>query len=314
MKVWHCLGSISYSEKQLVVALGNFDGVHRGHQDLLSKMVNFSRQQGKVPAVFLFHPHPQNFLNPVNGPKMLLDLDKKLELLAALGIEAAFVIPFERSMAALDAEEFVQVILVKRLRVAGVFVGFNYRFGHQAMGTPEMLEGLGQQYNFSVNVIPPVFIAETLVSSTTIRTALDSGDVDQARQLLGYWPIIRGMVVSGDRRGRLLGFPTANVSAAEDLIVPSAGVYAGSARVGDSRYTTVVNIGSRPTFVDSQKRVIEAHLLRFEGTVYGETIEIEIYKRLRSEQRFSSAEVLVTQIRKDIQEAVAISGQIGVPC
>ncbi|MGD0152220.1 MAG: bifunctional riboflavin kinase/FAD synthetase [Thermacetogeniaceae bacterium] len=314
MRVWHCLEPLPYDDKQLVLALGNFDGMHRGHQDLLRKMVSFARQEGKVPAVFLFHPHPQNFLHPDNGPKLLLDLDKKLELLAGLGIEAVFVIPFDSQMAALDAGDFVSTILVKKLRAASVFVGFNYRFGRRALGTPEQLVSLGKQHGFSVTVIPPVFIAGTLVSSTSIRAALDTGDIDQARQLLGYWPTIRGIVVQGDRRGRQIGFPTANVATAGPLLVPCAAVYAGSARIAGSCYTTVLNIGFRPTFVDSQERVIEAHLLNFQGSAYGEDIEIEIYRRLRWEQRFDSAEALVLQINKDIEEAVAVSAWAGVRC
>ncbi len=314
MKVWHCLQPLPYDDDQLVLALGNFDGVHRGHQDLLRQMVSYARQEGKVPAVFLFHPHPQNFLNPDHGPKLLLDLDKKLELLAGVGIEAAFVIPFDTQMAALEAGDFARTVLVEKLRVAAVYVGFNYRFGRRALGTPEQLVSLGKQHGFSVTVIPPVFINETLVSSTSIRTALDAGDIDQAQQLLGYWPIIRGTVVQGDRRGRKIGFPTANVATAGPLLVPCVAVYAGSAKIAGNCYTAVLNIGFRPTFVDSQERVIEAHLLNFQGSAYGEAIEIEIYRRLRWEQRFDSAEALVFQINKDIEAAVTVSAWAGVLC
>jgi riboflavin kinase/FMN adenylyltransferase len=312
MEVWHNLDSVPYPEKQLVLGLGNFDGLHRGHRRLLDKMVRYSRQEGKIPGVFLFYPHPQQFLNPASSPKMLLELEKKLELLDRLGIEAAFVIAFDGSMASLDAEEFVKTILVDKLKVAGVFVGFNYRFGHQASGTPEQLRSYGERYGFEVAVIPPVFVAGVLVSSTVVRTALESGDVERAQQLLGYWPVIMGVVAPGDSRGRLLGFPTANVATARDVIIPLAGVYAGSARIAGRRHTTVVNIGYRPTFVDSREIVIEAHLLQFMGFVYGESIEIELFKRLRGERRFESAEALVLQIEKDIQDAVAISSQAGV--
>jgi riboflavin kinase/FMN adenylyltransferase len=306
MEVWYSLDSVPYPEKQLVLALGNFDGLHRGHRSLLDKMVRYARQEEKTPGVFLFRPHPQHFLNPAGSPKMLLDLEKKLELLAGLGIEAAFVIAFDGCMASLDAGEFVKTILVDKLDVAGVFVGFNYRFGHQASGTPEQLRSYGERYGFAVSVIPPVFVAGELVSSTAVRTALESGDVARAQQLLGYWPVIRGVVAPGDSRGRLLGFPTANVATAGEVIIPHAGVYAGSALIAGGRYTTVVNIGSRPTFVDDRQIVIEAHLLQFNGSVYGESIEIELFARLRGERRFESAEALVVQIEKDIEETVII--------
>lgn len=306
MEICRSLESVPYLEKQLVLALGNFDGLHRGHKDLLVKTVRYSRQEGKTPGVFLFHPHPQYILNPAGSPKMLLDQEKKLAILAEMGIEAAFVIPFDGNMAVLSAAEFVKTILVEKLKVAGVFVGFNYRFGHRALGTPEQLRSCGERYGFSVDVIPPFYVAGSLVSSTAVRTALEAGDVDRAQQLLGYWPVIRGVVTPGDSRGRLLGFPTANVAIAQEMIIPYAGVYAGSARLGGCSYATVVNIGSRPTFVDSQEIVIEAHLLQFSGSAYGESIEIELFKRLRGERRFESADALVLQIGKDIQEAVGI--------
>jgi riboflavin kinase/FMN adenylyltransferase len=306
MEIWHSLESVPGPEKPLVLALGNFDGLHRGHRSLLDQMIRYSRQEGKTPGVFLFHPHPQHYLDPAGSPKMLLDLDKKLELLARLGIEAAFVIAFDGGMASLTAGEFVKTILVDKLKVAGVFVGFNYRFGHQALGTPEQLRSYGERYGFTVSVIPPVFVAGALVSSTAVRTALESGDVARAQQLLGYWPVIRGVVAPGDSRGRLLGFPTANVATAQEVLIPLPGVYAGSARIAGGRYATVVNIGSRPTFVDSRQIVIEAHLLQFKGSVYGESIEIDLFARLRGERRFESAEALVLQIEKDIQESVVI--------
>jgi riboflavin kinase/FMN adenylyltransferase len=313
MDVWHGLDHVPYPEKQLVLALGNFDGLHRGHQDLLARMVRFSRQEGKTPGVFLFHPHPQHYLNPDNSPKMLLGIEKKLDLMAAQGVETVFVVAFDNSMASLDAESFVKTILLEKLGVAGVFAGFNYRFGKKAMGTPEMLKAYGGRYGFSVTVIPPVSVAGVLVSSTAIRDALESGDIETAGQMLGYWPIIAGVVAPGDRRGRRIGFPTANIDTDEELIIPGAGVYAGLARLAGGDHTAVVNVGSRPTFVTSSKLVIEAHLLQFTGSAYGEMIEIEIMKRLRGEQRFECAEALARQIERDIRAAVAIVDRKGVP-
>jgi riboflavin kinase/FMN adenylyltransferase len=306
MKMFNSLENLPYADHQLALALGNFDGVHVGHQQLLNEMVEYAREQQKVPAVFLFHPHPQHVLRPEQSLKMLLDIGKKVEMLAALGIEAAFIIPFDHTMAALSAEEFARSVLVARLRVAAVFVGFNYRFGRQAAGTPELLEQFGEKHGFAVMVMPPVYVDETLVSSTTIRASLETGDIARARQLLGYWPLIRGVVVPGDRRGRQLGFPTANIATAADLIVPGSGVYAGSAKVDGRRYVAVVNIGFRPTFGEGSDQVIEAHLVDYRNSAYGWPIEIEIYKKLRPERRFKSAAALARQIRIDIREAVAI--------
>jgi riboflavin kinase/FMN adenylyltransferase len=313
LKVWHSLDSVDYSEQQLVLALGNFDGLHRGHQELLKKLVWFARQEGKTAGVLLFNPHPQQFLNPAGSPKLLQDLDQKLEILASLGIEAAFVIPFDNGIASLSPEEFVKTILVQKLKVAGVFAGFNYRFGRQAAGTPERLKSYGEHYGFKVTVIPPVYVDGTLVSSTAVRAALDAGAIDRSHCLLDRWPVIKGVVAPGDKRGRLIGFPTANVATGGEVMIPCAGVYAGSARVVGHTFTTVVNIGFRPTFVNSSDLVIEAYLVQFKGSIYGEGIEIELFKRLRGERRFESPEALVLQIEQDIRDAVSVE-RLEVKC
>ncbi len=314
MKVIEKLDPVPFPDKKLVVALGNFDGVHLGHQHLLREMVKFSCKTKAVPAVLLLHPHPLKILDPKKAPKMLLDFNKKIELLELLGIKAAFIIPFNEDLALLSPEQFIEEILINKLRVFGVYVGFNYRFGRAAQGTPELLVRYGRKFNFFVAVIPPTTVEGTLVSSTIIRAALEAGNITWARQLLGYWPVIKGTVVQGNQRGRSLGFPTANIALPPDLIVPGSGVYAGRAYLEGKYYPAIVNIGYRPTFDDTSRKTIEAHLLNYRGLAYGKEIEVELYQRLRDEQKFNNTQELVQQIKEDIQNAIAIFEKQGNPC
>ncbi|MDH7576711.1 MAG: bifunctional riboflavin kinase/FAD synthetase [Bacillota bacterium] len=314
MRVIKKLDSIPFPDKKLVVALGNFDGVHLGHQHLLSEMVKFSRQTKTIPAVFLFHPHPQKILDPARAPKMLIDLNKKIELLELLGIKVVFIIPFNHDFAILSPEQFIKEILIKKLKVLRIYVGFNYRFGRAGQGTPEMLSHYGKKFNFSVTVIPPITVEGTLVSSTTIRAALEAGDITQAEQLLGYWPLLKGVIVQGNQRGRSLGFPTANIDLPPDLIIPGDGVYAGQAYLEGKHYPAVLNIGYCPTFDELNVKTIEAHLINYRGFAYGKAIEVELYQRLRAEQKFNKVQDLVQQIKKDIQETAIICKKHGSSC
>ncbi len=306
MEVIERLDSVPFPDKKLVVALGNFDGVHLGHQHLIREMVKFSQQTSTIPAVLLFHPHPQKILNSKKAPKMILDLKKKIDLLELLGIKVAFIIPFNLDLAFLGPEQFIEGILINKLRALGIYVGFNYRFGRNAAGTTELLVRYGKKYNFFVAVIPPVKVQGAPVSSTAIRTALERGDISQAKQLLGYWPLIRGIVVQGEQRGRSLGFPTSNIDLPSDLILPGSGVYAGKACLEKKQFPAVLNIGCRPTFAGTGEQLIEAHLLGYRGFAYGKEIEVILYERLRDEQKFNNIHDLVQQIKKDIQQAAVI--------
>ncbi|MGB9792093.1 MAG: bifunctional riboflavin kinase/FAD synthetase [Thermacetogeniaceae bacterium] len=305
MKIYNDL-DFPVVENRLAVAFGNFDGVHMGHRRLLEEMVNYSLQAKAVPSVFLFYPHPQRVLDPDNAPKMLLDLEKKTEILESSNIKIAFIIPFTPEIASLTPEEFVKEVIVRRLKAEAVFVGFNFRFGHRASGTPEFLQELGTKYGFKVSVLPPVIINGELVSSTRIRELLTTGDIRKAKDLLGYWPLIRGKIIKGDQRGRTLGFPTANIETPKDILIPCSGVYAGKGIVDNKHYPAVVNIGKRPTFYDNSEKTIEAHLIGYKEFVYGKKIEIKLYERLREERKFSRAQDLINQIQKDIKNALQI--------
>ncbi|AFV11357.1 riboflavin biosynthesis protein RibF [Thermacetogenium phaeum DSM 12270] len=300
----------TFSDQKLILALGNFDGVHRGHKLLLEEMCRFASRLEAVPAALLFYPHPQQVLNPEKAPGLIIDNEKKLELMEALGIEAVIMLPFDRQMAALSPQQFIEEILLAKLKVTGVFVGFNYRFGCGATGTPELLLDYGKRLNFYVRVMPPVILNGTPVSSTSVRSALLEGDISEAKSLLGYWPVIRGRVVPGDGRGKKLGYPTANIQVPEQMLVPRSGVYACQALLEGDFYPAVLNIGKHPTFGCSRNPLIEVHLLNFRGNIYGAKMEIRLFQRLRSEKKFASKQDLINQIRKDVESAVRILEKI----
>ncbi len=294
------------SGEGLVLALGNFDGVHLGHQHLLREMVTFAKEQGAVPGVLLFDPHPRKVLFPERPFEMLLDLEKKLELISRLGVEVAYLVPFDLETSRLEPEQFVREVLVERLCILGVFVGFNYRFGRGAAGTPEDLRAYGERYGFAVRVTPPVTVRGLLVSSTAVRSALREGDIARARLLLGYWPVLAGRVSPGDRRGASLGFPTANLALPEDLVIPRVGVYAGRALLEGESFPAVLNIGTRPTFGEGLTKRCEVHMIGYRGAAYGKRLEVELYRRLRDERKFRDGEELARQIARDVEEALEV--------
>lgn len=307
MKVLKNIDINPFSNKQLIIALGNFDGIHLGHQRLLMEMCQYARKLQAIPAVFLCHPHPLKVLDPSRAPKLLIDNEKKIELLKEIGIKAVFMVPFNLETASISPQKFVTDVLLKKLKVSGIFVGFNYRFGKGAKGTPELLRDYGEKHNFFVKVIPPVIVGKLPVSSTLVRAALTKGDILEAKKLLGYWPVIRGRVVRGDGRGKTLGFPTANIKLPKDILIPRTGVYAGLTSIKGNFYPAVLNIGKHPTFGCSKEKLIEAHLLGFNGNLYGKRMEISLLQWLRDERKFSTAQDLAEQIRHDIVETTALS-------
>lgn len=310
MKVYESWHGLKNLYPLLVVGLGNFDGVHLGHRELIGRMVARAREMGAVPAVFTFHPHPLSVLDPANAPPLLLSQRAKERLIAGLGVEVLLRIPFTREFARLGPEDFVRDVLWAGLGVEAVFVGYNYTFGHQGRGTPGLLQECGRLYGFEVHVLPPVEVGGQVVSSTLIRQMLAWGEVDRAARLMGYCPFVEGRVVAGDRRGGALGFPTANLEPEDGLLVPANGVYAVEVEVGRDRFLGVANIGTRPTFYgQNARRQVEVHLLDFHGNLYGCWMVVHFKRRLREERRFASVADLVAQIRRDISMARLECGQ-----
>lgn len=272
------------------VAIGTFDGVHLGHREVI---------RGS-DTVLTFDPHPLAVIHPEATPKLISTFPVKRDLIAGLGVEELVVIPFDKGFASQTAEQFVQDVLIDRLGAEQVSVGENFRFGQRAKGTPEFL----QEYReFETRVAPLVEAAGETISSSHIRALVAAGEVGPAAEFLGGPFLFEGEVVPGDRRGRELGMPTANLVPDERYVVPGHGVYAAWAH----GYPAAVNVGIRPMFETGRGLLVEAHLIGFEGDIYGETLRIAFVERLRGEKRFESVDDLVAQMNRDVDEAKKIA-------
>jgi len=266
------------------VAVGEFDGVHVGHREVIAGS----------DTVLTFEPHPAVVVKPGRAPKLLTSLDEKAELIAGLGVEELVVVPFDAGFAQQEAAEFIDAVLVNKLSATYVSVGENFRFGHGAKGDVALLQA---DSRFDTRVVALVQVDGAIVSSTRIRAMIAEGDVEGAARLLGAPFRLRGEVVLGDRRGRELGFPTANMAPDPEFAWPAHGVYA--CRVGAR--LAAVNVGVRPTFGTDLVPLVEAFILDFEGDLYGEQLTVEFIARLRGEERFESVEDLVEQMRRDVE-------------
>ncbi|HEY9723643.1 MAG TPA: bifunctional riboflavin kinase/FAD synthetase [Oscillatoriaceae cyanobacterium] len=293
-----------------VIAIGQFDGLHQGHQRVIACAQRLADALGVSASVFTFIEHPRTILRPDRPVPQLTPWPEKLARLEKIGLDSCVAAHFTPDLAALAPEAFVTRILVGQLHARGVVTGFNFHFGHKAAGNPEVLKALGDQHGFPVHVVQPIEGEGAVVSSSRIRELLATGQLAEANALLGYDYTLSGKVVHGDQRGRQIGFPTANLEVAPDKLLPAFGVYACWVRIGDRRYAGVVNIGQRPTF-NPPKLMIEAHVFDFAGDLYGQTLELSLVARLRAEQAFPSIEALVEQIRADCRQARGILG-VGV--
>lgn len=289
-----------------VVTIGAYDGVHRGHRLVISSVVDQARTIGARSAVVTFDRHPASVVRPESAPRLLTNLDQKLELLASTGIDAVVVVTFDAAQAAEPPAGFVHRVLVDGLGVERLIVGSDFHFGKGRAGNVALLSELGGQYDFEVVGLPLMNSGEGgPISSTAIRAAVSSGDVELAAQLLGRPYEVRGVVARGDQRGRQLGFPTANVEVPDSLCWPADGVYAGWYGDDSGRlHRAVMNIGRRPTFYEhANHSLLEAHLLDFDGELYGQPATVRFLHRIRSERKFDSVAALVEQIDADKQTA-----------
>ncbi|NLW90848.1 MAG: bifunctional riboflavin kinase/FAD synthetase [Syntrophomonadaceae bacterium] len=290
--------------RSLYLALGNFDGVHLGHQKLIRELVAQAHSEGGLAGAFIFEPHPSRVLAPERAPNLLVTAERKAELLRESGLDILIYNSFTAEMARTSPRQFVENFLVDKLAVRQVYVGFNYTFGHKGAGTPEILEELGNEYGFGVRIIPPVEVDGELVSSSLIRSYLEEGRIDSAGKLLGYYPMIEGIVVQGEQRGKTIGFPTANLAVPADLSIPNRGVYSARAEVAGKIYKSAINIGNKPTFHADYPICVEAHLIDFEGDLYGKQLRIFFRRKIRDEKKFAGIEELMTQISLDRQSVI----------
>ncbi|CUH96138.1 hypothetical protein P22_2226 [Propionispora sp. 2/2-37] len=287
--------------KNVVIALGTFDGLHIGHQSVINKAVARARACDGTSVVFTFSNHPLSMLDPERCPPQLVTLQEKIKLLAGMGVDVLFTVPFTPSFLTLKAEQFIQ-LLADHFQPRHIVVGPNYSFGSKSAGTPELLRAAGCNYHFFVDVEPAVKIDDQVVSSTLIRQLISEGRVSQAERFLGRPFALAGQVVGGEKRGRTIGFPTANIKIDISLAIPANGVYAVRVFARGQIYNGVANIGTNPTFQGVQKR-LEVHLLDFAGNLYDSTIEVHFLAWLRGETVFKDIEELKLQIIRDIETA-----------
>jgi riboflavin kinase / FMN adenylyltransferase len=301
--------ALSAPLKSSVLTIGNFDGVHLGHQALVKRVVGHARQQKAVSAVMTFEPHPVKVLYPDRHLKRIFDISDQFEQLKSLGVELLVIEPFSREFSQLEPERYLTEWIYRPFMPSTLVVGYDFSFGANRRGSIDFLKEHAPGLGFAVEVMAPIKVGDVLVSSSRIRQAVESGDVALAHSLLGRHFYLEGIVERGAGRGRTLGIPTANLSTSAELI-PAGGVYAAWVVAESKRWKAAVNVGTNPTF-NSHQRVegrvqeagIEAHLLGFSGDLYGDRLKIEFVSRLREEKKFSSAEELVDQIRSDIFEA-----------
>jgi riboflavin kinase/FMN adenylyltransferase len=286
------------------LTVGSFDGVHRGHQDVLRQLVARARELGVHSLLVTFDPHPLEVVNPAAAPRLLTVGDEKLEVLAESGIDFVAVLPFTPALAAFSAERFVDDILLERFRMHDLLMGYDHRFGHNRSGDATTMRRLGSERGFEVSVVPAVTVnGGQSVSSTAIRRAVAGGDLDGAFRGLGRHYSLGGRVVEGARRGHLLGFPTANVAVpGPRKLLPPEGVYAIRAQTPMGPYDGMLNLGPRPTFGDAES-VVEAHLFDADLQLYGARLRVDFVARLRDTQKFGGIDALKTQLAKDEVEA-----------
>lgn len=294
-----------------VLALGNFDGLHRGHIKIIERIRRVAAERGGTALVLTFDPHPTRVVRPDKAPPLLMTESQKVEALERAGIQGVAIVRFTPELSRWEPEAFVRSVLVDWLRVSEVWVGADFLFGRDRSGNFSLLRMLGAQHGFRVEKIDPVRYKEFVVSSTRIRRLLAEGRVDEAAALLGHHYAIDGVVMEGAKRGRELGFPTANLDTANELVPPS-GVYATAAIIDGVVYPSVTNIGTRPTFGDVTRTVIETHVLDLNQDLYGRTVRLAFVLRLRDERRFPDVDALRLQIQADVGRARRLFDRLSV--
>lgn len=306
MQVLHSISELSRLRGPLFLAIGVFDGVHRGHQAVISTSADHARAAGGTPVVVTFDPHPEKLLRPESAPRLLSATQHKIALIQALGVEHLLIIKFDKEFAATEPEDFVEQLVTNSKPLREICVGHEWSFGKKRRGNLELLKTLGGKFNFGVIGVPPIKANDEVVSSTAIRQSIERGDFARAAAMLGREYTILGTVTHGDSLGKKIGFPTANLSAHNEQFPPN-GVYAATARMTDGVYRGVVNLGVRPTVTKGTAgRVLEIHLLDFDRDIYGRDVEVRFVKFLRPESKFENVDALVAQIRRDVEQARAL--------
>jgi riboflavin kinase/FMN adenylyltransferase len=303
MEILRLIPELERLRGPLFLAIGVFDGVHRGHQAVISTSADHAAASNGTPVVMTFDPHPEKVLRPQAAPHLLSATEHKIALIRALGVEHLLIITFDKQFAATEPEDFVQKLIIHSKPLREICVGHEWSFGKNRRGNLDLLKKLGAKFNFDVVGIPPVKINGAVVSSTAIRQAIEKGDLAKAAEMLGREYTILGTVTRGDNLGKKIGFPTANLSAHSEQFPPN-GVYVAEARIDGELYRGVINLGIRPTVSSGKsERVLEIHLFDFNRDIYGRDVEVRFLKFLRPEKKFQDLDTLVQQIRQDVEQA-----------
>lgn len=298
MKIFTEFKTLPDIYRQTAVALGTFDGLHLGHQKIITQALKLAEHRGCTSAVFTFSNHPREIIRPGYGPKQLMSQEQKIETLDKMGLDVLVTVPFTENFLHITPHDFLNN-LTKVLRPAYLVVGPNYTYGYKGLGTADSLKQAEKDYNFEVEIVDAVMVNDQIVSSTRIRNLLQNGHVAEAASLLGNPFSLQGKVVPGDQRGRTLGFPTANLAIPHDRMMPLDGVYAVRVDYGSEYYSGVANIGTNPTFQGNERR-LEVFLLDFTGNLYEQNLTIHFHSRIRGEKKFHNAQELISQIKADI--------------
>ena len=300
MRIFDNLKSYS-SEKESILTIGTFDGVHIGHNKILKRLIQDSKKNNLSSLVMTFFPHPRMILNKSHEIKMIDTIDEKINLLEKTGLDNLIIHPFDNNFSKIRAKEFVEEILVKKLKIKEIIIGYDHKFGKDREASVEDLKKFGKDYMFTVKEIPAQEIDSIAISSTKIRNAILNGEIEKCNKFLGRNFILTGKVVYGDGLGKKIDFPTANIEIKETYkIIPKNGVYLVKTKINSNTYFGMMNIGIRPT-VGGTNKSLEIHFFNFKDNIYGKNVSIEIIKKIRDEEKFSSIDKLKIQLKKDEQ-------------
>lgn len=311
MLVFDSLAEVPAGFGPSAVTIGKFDGVHSGHRTVIAELRRIAAERGLVPTLITFDRHPLALLDPAHCPENLLSPQQKIEKLSEAGVGATLMLPFDRSFSELSPEDFVATVLVGALNAKVVLVGSDFRYGSRGSGTVATLEAAGARFGFDVHLVGEVVAgAGRRASSSWVREALARGDVREAAEVLGYLPTVRSIVVPGERRGRELGFPTANLKPGPEGLIPADGVYAGWLKVDGTTYPAAISVGNNPTFEGVPARQVEAYVLDEDIDLYGKTVEVAFAEHLRGMVKFDSIDELIAQLGNDVAQTRVV---LGVP-
>lgn len=310
MQVFNSIKDLK-KDKNTILTLGTFDGIHPGHLKIIDKLVDCSKEKGCRNVVITFHPHPRTVLGNGGNVKILTTLEERKNLLEKRGVENFLTINFTKEFASLTGEQFIYDYLVNGIGLTEIVLGHDHHFGKGRSGNFELLRRIGAKENYSVTTVDAFYVDDEIVSSSKIRNALSDGDLKKANRLLGRNYFFSGTVVGGDKRGRELGFPTANIKlSSEEKLLSAIGIYAAKVLLKDEEHFGLLSIGKRPTFYNAGEVVTEVYIFNFNREIYGEVVTVELVERLRGEEKFNSAEDLINQMNKDKENGLKIFNEL----